>query len=144
MQLARKHGAGGGRHTDAVEELKNAFELAERSSPGITNRFCRIVDGFLLQESEKKLVLNSLSLSGLSNRCCRVCSRVCLRLDWPPRLKILGGDFCPSVKTLTCCPSDLRPCCCRVNHLSLEVKSEHKSDLLEVAGLANCPIPLLG
>ena len=38
LQLARKHGAGGGRHTDAVEELKNAFELAERSSPGITNR----------------------------------------------------------------------------------------------------------
>merc|ERR1719150_1120174 len=37
-ELARKHGAGGGRHTDAVEELKNAFELAERSSPGITNR----------------------------------------------------------------------------------------------------------
>lgn len=40
FQLARKHGAGGGRHTDAVEELKNAFELAERSSPGITNRCC--------------------------------------------------------------------------------------------------------
>ena len=39
LQLARKHGAGGGRHTDAVEELKNAFELAERSSPGITNRW---------------------------------------------------------------------------------------------------------
>ena len=51
MQLARKHGAGGGRHTDAVEELKNAFELAERSSPGITNRFCRIVDGFYLKKN---------------------------------------------------------------------------------------------
>ena len=40
FQLARKHGAGGrdNRHTDVVEELKNAFELAERSSPGITNR----------------------------------------------------------------------------------------------------------
>merc|ERR1711892_883065 len=38
-ELARKHGAGReSRHTDAVEELKNAFELAERSSPGITNR----------------------------------------------------------------------------------------------------------
>merc|ERR1712223_2173556 len=37
-ELARKHGAGGGRHTDAVEELKNAFELVEHSSPGITNR----------------------------------------------------------------------------------------------------------
>jgi hypothetical protein len=39
-ELARKHGAGGRdhRHTDVVEELKNAFELAERSSPGITNR----------------------------------------------------------------------------------------------------------
>ena len=40
VQLARKHGAGGreSRHNDVVEELKNAFELAERSSPGITNR----------------------------------------------------------------------------------------------------------
>jgi serine/threonine-protein kinase 24/25/MST4 len=38
-ELARKHCAGrDSRHTDAVEELKNAFELAERSSPGITNR----------------------------------------------------------------------------------------------------------
>ena len=39
--MARKHGAGGRdhRHTDVVEELKNAFELAERSSPGITNRY---------------------------------------------------------------------------------------------------------
>jgi len=39
-ELARKHGAGGrdSRHTDVVEELRNAFELAERSSPGITNR----------------------------------------------------------------------------------------------------------
>merc|ERR1712147_69287 len=39
-ELVRKHGAGGRdhRHTDVVEELKNAFELAERSSPGITNR----------------------------------------------------------------------------------------------------------
>merc|ERR1712241_1328423 len=37
-ELARKHGAGGrdSRHTDVVEELRNAFELAERSSPGIT------------------------------------------------------------------------------------------------------------
>merc|ERR1719382_660472 len=39
-ELARKHGASGreSRHNDPVEELKNAFELAERSSPGITNR----------------------------------------------------------------------------------------------------------
>jgi len=39
-ELARKHGASGreSRHSDPVEELKNAFELAERSSPGITNR----------------------------------------------------------------------------------------------------------
>jgi len=39
-ELARKHGAGGreSRHTDVVEELKNAFEVAERNSPGITNR----------------------------------------------------------------------------------------------------------
>ena len=65
MQLARKHGAGGGRHTDAVEELKNAFELAERSSPGITNRFCRIcriADGFYFKSRKKKLCLTSLSL----------------------------------------------------------------------------------
>ena len=41
FQLARKHGAGGreSRHTDVVEELKNAFEVAERNSPGITNRY---------------------------------------------------------------------------------------------------------
>ena len=59
MQLARKHGAGGGRHTDAVEELKNAFELAERSSPGITNRFCRIcriADGFYFKSRKKNFV----------------------------------------------------------------------------------------
>jgi len=38
-ELARKHATGrDSRHTDSVEELKNAFELAERSSPGITNR----------------------------------------------------------------------------------------------------------
>jgi len=39
-ELARKHGTSGreSRHNDPVEELKNAFELAERSSPGITNR----------------------------------------------------------------------------------------------------------
>ena len=45
FQLARKHGAGGrdSRHTDVVEELRNAFELAERSSPGITNRYCNSI-----------------------------------------------------------------------------------------------------
>jgi len=38
-ELQRRHGLGrDSRHTDAVEELKNAFEIAERSSPGITNR----------------------------------------------------------------------------------------------------------
>ena len=58
MQLARKHGAGGGRHTDAVEELKNAFELAERSSPGITNRFCRTVDGFYFKSPKNFLNLS--------------------------------------------------------------------------------------
>jgi len=38
-ELQRRHGLGrDSRHGDAVEELKNAFEIAERSSPGITNR----------------------------------------------------------------------------------------------------------
>jgi hypothetical protein len=41
VQPAWKHRAGGGRHTDAVEELKNTFELAERSSPGIQCRCSR-------------------------------------------------------------------------------------------------------
>ena len=62
VQLARKHGAGGGRHTDAVEELKNAFELAERSSPGITNRFCRIVDGFYFKSRKNFKTFVKLSL----------------------------------------------------------------------------------
>ena len=40
FQLQRRHGVGRGnsRHADAIEELKNAFDLAERSSPGITGR----------------------------------------------------------------------------------------------------------
>ncbi|XP_023328567.1 germinal center kinase 1 [Eurytemora carolleeae] len=39
-ELQRRHGLGReSRHSDAVDELKNAFEIAERSSPGITNRF---------------------------------------------------------------------------------------------------------
>lgn len=38
-ELQRRHGVGRGeRGGDAIEELKNAFELAERSSPGITGR----------------------------------------------------------------------------------------------------------
>jgi len=39
-ELQRRHGVGRGnsRHADAIEELKNAFDLAERSSPGITGR----------------------------------------------------------------------------------------------------------
>ena len=40
LQLQRRHGLGrDSRHTDAIEELKNAFEIAERASPGITNRY---------------------------------------------------------------------------------------------------------
>ena len=39
FQLQRRHGLGrDSRHSDAIDELKNAFEIAERSSPGITNR----------------------------------------------------------------------------------------------------------
>merc|ERR1712112_496208 len=63
-ELARKHGAGGGRHTDAVEELKNAFELAERSSPGITNRLVEQVLSRLqpgLSEGRLSLALDNLS-----------------------------------------------------------------------------------
>jgi len=38
-ELQRRHNSyREGRHSDAVEELKNAFDAAERSSPGITNR----------------------------------------------------------------------------------------------------------
>jgi len=62
-ELARKHGAGGGRHTDAVEELKNAFELAERSSPGITNRLVEQVLSRLqpgLSEARLALALENL------------------------------------------------------------------------------------
>ena len=48
LQLQRRHGLGrDSRHTDAIEELKNAFEIAERSSPGITNRYRQL---FLLAE----------------------------------------------------------------------------------------------
>merc|ERR1719178_94564 len=64
-ELARKHGAGGGRHTDAVEELKNAFELAERSSPGITNRLVEQVLSRLqpgLSESRLNSAMDNLSL----------------------------------------------------------------------------------
>ena len=50
---------------------------------------------FTSRAGKKTLFNLSRSLSGLWNRCCHVCSRVFLRLDWPPRLKILGGDFCP-------------------------------------------------
>merc|ERR1712147_597395 len=63
-ELARKHGAGGGRHTDAVEELKNAFELAERSSPGITNRLVEQVLSKLqpgLSDSRLSSAMDNLS-----------------------------------------------------------------------------------
>jgi len=64
-ELARKHGAGlESRHTDAVEELKNAFELAERSSPGITSRLVEQVLSKLqpgLSEGRLSLALDNLS-----------------------------------------------------------------------------------
>lgn len=47
LQLQRKHHYNGrsadGPHksTDAIEELKNAFDLAERASPGISEAFIR-------------------------------------------------------------------------------------------------------
>jgi len=64
-ELARKHGAGSdSRHTDAVEELKNAFELAERGSPGITSRLVEQVLSKLqpgLSEGRLSLALDNLS-----------------------------------------------------------------------------------
>merc|ERR1712112_70502 len=64
-ELARKHGAGlESRHTDAVEEIKNAFELAERSSPGITSRLVEQVLSKLqpgLSEGRLSLALDNLS-----------------------------------------------------------------------------------
>jgi len=64
-ELARKHGAGReSRHTDAVEELKNAFELAERSSPGITNRLVEQVLSKLqpgLSDSRLSSAMDNLS-----------------------------------------------------------------------------------
>lgn len=45
LQLQRRHrhaGRMGDAHrTDAIEELKSAFESAERSSPGVTDAFVR-------------------------------------------------------------------------------------------------------
>lgn len=47
FQLQRKHHYNGHnselphKSTDAIEELKNAFELAERASPGISEAFIR-------------------------------------------------------------------------------------------------------
>lgn len=66
-ELARKHGAGGRdhRHTDVVEELKNAFELAERSSPGITNRLIEQILVKLqpgLSDSRLNSAMDNLSL----------------------------------------------------------------------------------
>lgn len=50
-ELQRRHNSSReGRHSDAVEELKNAFDAAERSSPGITNR--------LVEEILRKLAPN--------------------------------------------------------------------------------------
>ena len=39
FQLHRRHTGGLGRSSDSIEELRNAFEMAERSSPGITDIF---------------------------------------------------------------------------------------------------------
>lgn len=42
--------------TDAIEELKNAFELAERASPGISDQFIRdMVQKLLPATSEPRL-----------------------------------------------------------------------------------------
>ena len=45
LQLQRRHRhnsrSGDSHRTDAIEELKSAFESAERSSPGVTDAFIR-------------------------------------------------------------------------------------------------------
>lgn len=47
---------GGGHKTDAIEELKNAFELAERASPGISDQFVKeMVQKLLPATSELRL-----------------------------------------------------------------------------------------
>jgi len=64
-ELQRRYGLGRERrHSDAVEELKNAFEIAERSSPGITNRLAEEVLRKLqpnLSESRLQCALDNLS-----------------------------------------------------------------------------------
>jgi len=64
-ELQRRHGLGRERrHSDAVEELKNAFEIAERSSPGITNRLVEEVLRKLqpnLSDSRLQCALDNLS-----------------------------------------------------------------------------------
>jgi len=64
-ELQRRHGLGrDGRHTDAVEELKNAFDIAERGAPGITNRLVEDILRKLqpnLSESRVHQALDNLS-----------------------------------------------------------------------------------
>lgn len=60
LQLQRRHQYSGrvdGSHkTDAIEELKNAFELAERACPGISDQFIRdMVQKLLPATSEPRL-----------------------------------------------------------------------------------------
>lgn len=60
FQLQRRHQYSGrmegGHKTDAIEELKNAFELAERASPGISDQFVKeMVQKLLPATSELRL-----------------------------------------------------------------------------------------
>lgn len=69
LQLQRRHhynsrGPESSHKTDAIEELKNAFELAERASPGISDLFVREIVQKLLPsvtETRIKSVMDKLT-----------------------------------------------------------------------------------
>ena len=69
FQLQRRHhynarGPESSHKTDAIEELKNAFELAERASPGISDLFVREMVQKLLPavtETRVKTVMDKLT-----------------------------------------------------------------------------------
>lgn len=45
---------------DVIEDVKNAFELAERSSPGITNQFIHDIIHKLLPSMSEQRIYNVL------------------------------------------------------------------------------------
>lgn len=62
FQLQRKHHYNGRaaetshKSSDAIEELKNAFEIAERTSPGISEAFvCEMVQKLVPSITEQRL-----------------------------------------------------------------------------------------